>query len=555
MIQLPAGSGSLVDRVRSYSANDLVGDLLGSSATAIITLPMALALGVAITATSGDAPGVGALAGLWGAVAVGFFAAVFGGTRGLISAPSAPMAVAMMAVVSHYTLAEAFTVAIMAGLIQIAMGALRLGRFVAYTPYAVISGVVSGVGSIIVVLHVAPFFGSEVASNGLLSAIGAWPQVLQDINVEASALGLITLLVTIFWPARLRKVVPAILAALLIGTVLGVVWLTDAPTIGDVPSGLPSLNWPILSGDFLVNAIESALIMALIGALASLLCCPVADSMTREVSDPNRELIGQGLGNAVAGAIGGLPGGGVMLMTAANIRAGGRSPVAGVVVALLMLAVALGAGSITESIPHTVLAAILIKTGWDVIDWRFLRHIRLLPRGHVAVMLITMIATIFTDLVIAVAIGLILAGLINAARLERLELSDVISVPLLEGSPDDPYVARIGLVQLRGRFTAASANALVRVIAADIEEHEVVIFDFTRTGGLDESAVLVIEQLFNRAHENGTPCVIAGLGGSAESALNSLGVLNDFSADRLADNLTEARELARELLDQEAELV
>lgn len=533
-----------------YGWQDLRGDVLGGVATSVVALPIALALGVAVAATSGDEPGVGALAGLWGAVAVGFFAAVFGGTRGLMSGPSAPMTVAMTAVVSQHSLAEAFTVVALAGLIQIAMGALQLGRFIAYTPYSVISGLVSGVGVIIVVLHVAPFVGSEVGSGGLTGVIGNWPDVMRDIQIEAFGLGLITLLVAIFWPIRLRRYVPSTLAALLIGSLIGVLWLSQAPIIGDVPSGLPRLEWPEASGGFIVGALESALIVALIGAFASLLSSPVADSMTREVHDPNRELIGQGLGNTVSGLIGGLPGGATVLTTVVNIRAGGRSPIGGVIVALLMLAVVLGAGSLTESIPQAVLAGILIKISWDVIDWRFILRVRRLPRGHVAVMGMTLIVMIFTDVVTAVAIGLILAGMANAARLERLELSDVISVPILEGSLDDPYLARIGLVQLRGRFSVASSNALVRVITNDIEEHEVVIFDFNRTSALDDSAVRVLEQLFNRALENETPTIVAGLYGNALNALDSIGALDSIPAERRVGTIEEAIEMALALLPE-----
>ena len=481
---------------------------------------------------------------------MGFFAAVFGGTRGLMSGPSVPMTVAMTAVVSQYGLAEAVTVVVLAGLIQIAMGALRLGRFIAYTPYSVISGLISGVGVIIVVLHVAPFFGSELESGGLLRQFAAWPGVLRDIDVEAFILGAVTLLVAIFWPARLRQFVPPTLAALIVGALLGVLLLSDAPVIGDVPSGLPRLDWPAFSGGFLVSALQSALIVALIGAFASLLSSPVADSMTREVHDPNRELIGQGLGNIVSGLIGGLPGGATVLTTVVNIRAGGRSPVAGVIVALLMLAVALGAGALTEPIPQAVLAGILVKIGWDVIDWRFLRRVRQLPRGHVAVMAMTLIVMIFTDVITAVAIGLILAGMANAARLERIELSDVISVPLLEGSLDDPFLARIGIVQLRGRFTVASSNALVRVITDDIEEHQVVIFDFTRTAALDDSAVRVLEQLFHRAEENNTPSIVAGLSGASANALESIGALDMIPRDRRVETLEEAKVLARQLLPE-----
>ena len=548
MIPTLAGSRSLIAGARSYRVTDLVGDVVGGVTTAVVALPIALALGVAVGLAGGQDAGQGALAGLYGAIAVGFFAAVFGGTKGQISGPTAPMAVAMTVVVLQFSLAEAFLVVVLAGFIQIVLGVLRVGRFIAYTPYSVISGFMTGIGVIIMALQVLPFVGAPIESGSLAGLIGAWPGAFGEINVEALAIAIVTLLVTIAWPRRFRSYCPPTLAALIIGTLLGLLWLSGAPTIGEVPSGLPSVDWPDASSDAWPLLIQAAFVLALIGSIDALLTSLVADSITRDTHRPNRELIGQGMGNTVSGLIGGLPGAGTTLTTVVNIRGGGRTAVSGVIVAGLFLALVLGAGSVTEPIPQAVLAGLLMKMGWEIIDWRFVRHIFEIERGHVVVMLLTLLLTLFVDLMVAVGIGLIVAGMANAVRSERLELDRVISVPLLEGDPDDPYLARIGVVALRGRFTVASATALVRVVGADIEEHEVVIFDFSETASLDDSAVMVIEQLFETAAEQGTPCVIAGLDGSVESALRSLGALDEIPADRFAGSLTEARALARKLL-------
>ncbi len=533
---------------------DLVGDLVGGVTTAVVALPIALALGVAVGLAGGQDAGSGALAGLYGAIAVGFFASVFGGTRGQISGPTAPMAVAMTVVVLQFSLAEAFAVVILAGIIQIVLGVLRVGRFISYTPYSVISGFMTGIGVIIMALQVLPFLGAPIESGSLANLIGRWPDAVRDIDVQAFAIAIVTLFFTIVWPRRFRAYFPPTLAALIIGTLLGVLWLSGAPTIGEVPSGLPSFDWPETSSHSWPLLIQAAFVLALIGSIDALLTSLVADSITRDTHSPNRELIGQGMGNTVSGLIGGLPGAGTTLTTVVNIRGGGRTAVSGVIVAALFLALALGAGSVTEPIPQAVLAGLLMKLGWEIIDWRFVRHIFEIERGHVVVMLLTLLLTLFVDLMVAVGIGLIVAGMANAMRSERLELDRVISVPLLEGDPDDPYLARIGAVALRGRLTVASSSALVRVVTADIADHEVVIFDFSRTASLDDSAVMVMEQLFETAAENGTPCIIAGLSGSVESALRSLGALDNIPADRFVDSLTEGRELARELLAREADV-
>ena len=531
--------------------NDLVGDVLGGVTTAVVALPIALALGVAVGLAGGQDPGQGALAGLYGAIAVGCCAAVFGGTRGQISGPTAPMAVAMTVVVLQFSLAEAFAVVVLAGIIQIVLGALRVGRFISYTPYSVISGFMTGIGVIIMALQVLPALGAPIASGSLAQLIGRWPAAVAEVDPEAFAIASLTLLTTIIWPRRLRRFCPPTLAALVLGTLLGLLWLSQAPTIGEVPAGLPSFNWPDASSDSWPLLVQAAFVLALIGSIDALLTSLVADSITRDSHRPNRELIGQGIGNSVAGLIGGLPGAGTTLTTVVNIRSGGRTALSGVIVAALFFALALGAGAVTEPIPQAVLAGLLIKMGWEIIDWRFVRHIFQLERGHVVVMLLTLLLTLFVDLIVAVAVGLIVAGMANAVRSERLELDRVLSVPLLERDPDDPYLARIGVVALRGRFTVASSTALVRVVTADLEEHEVVIFDFSRTASLDDSAVMVMQQLFKTAAEHGIPCVIAGLGGSVESALRALGALDDIPAERFVASLTEGRDLARTLLNQE----
>ena len=327
----------------SYDLSTFRGDLFGGVTAAVVGLPVALAFGVA--------SGLGAIAGMYGAIAVGFFAAVFGGTRSQISGPTGPMTIAMAVVVANHagSLAEAFTIAIMAGLIQILLGVLRIGRFVAYTPYSVISGFMSGIGIIIILLQTLPFLGSAVVSGGPVGSILAWPDAIRDINLSAFAIASLTLAVGVLWPSRLAKYLPPTLAALASGTLLSVLWLTQTPVIGEVPAGLPDIRIPVLSPGFLVQAVQPALIIALLGSIDSLLTSLIADSMTRTRHDPNRELVGQGIGNTIAGLIGGLPGAGATMGTVVNLRAGGRTQVSGVLRAAILLALVLGLGKYVEA--------------------------------------------------------------------------------------------------------------------------------------------------------------------------------------------------------------
>ena len=539
----------------SYSSRTLSGDIFGGVTAAVVALPVALAFGVA--------SGLGPIAGIYSAIAVGFFAAVFGGTPSQISGPTGPMTIAMAVIVTQHasSLPEAFTIVMLAGLLQIALGVLRIGSFVAYTPYSVISGFMSGIGIIIITIQVLPFIGACAVSGGPLNSIRAWPDAVARLNLDALVVGVVALAVNVFWPHRLRKYLPAPLAALVAGTLLALIWFSTAPFIGAVPTGLPQLQWPELAPGVLIGFLQPAFILALLGSIDSLLTSLVADALTRTAHNPNRELVGQGIGNVAAGLIGGLPGAGATMGTVVNIRAGGRTPVSGVLRSAVLLALVLGIGGITEPIPHAVLAGILMKVGWDIIDWRFLTRIRHIRRDYLLIMLLTLILTVFVDLITAVALGLIAAGVARAKESERLELDSVVSVPLLDQAflPDqaaeveaveaDSYQARVGLVALRGRFSVASANELARVIGADIQEHEVVIFDFSKTIHMDDSAALVMEQLIGSAAEENTECVVMSLSDAVAKTLNSIGVFEHVPQDRFVGSLNEARALVQRLLD------
>ena len=535
-----------------YSLDNLRGDIFGGITSTVVSLPVALAFGVA--------SGLGAAAGLYGAIAVGFFAAVFGGTRLQISGPTAPMAVAMAVIISTHAanLTEALTVVVMAGLLQMLLGALRFGRFVAYTPHVVVSGFMSGIGVIVMLIQILPFLGAPTAPGGAVGAMRALPAALAGINPGALVIAAVTLAIGVFWPRRLARYVPGVLVALIVGTLISVLWLHDVPVIGAVPTGVPQLHLPLPSAAFLLRAIQPALILALLGSVDSLLTSLVADSLTGTQHNPDRELVGQGLGNMVAGLFGGVPGAGATPGTVTNIRAGARTRLSGALWGLLMLALLLGLGRYVEPIPHAVLAGILIKVGWDIIDWRMVTRFHRMRREHLVVLLITLGLTVFVDLVTAVAIGLIAAGMAHARQLERLELDSVISVPILDFAflpksgrlGDDPYSARIGLVALRGSLTVASSHKLVAAISADIKDHEVVIFDFAAATYIDDSAAMLIHQLIEVATNEHTEVMVAGLSGAVAETLDALGVLEKVPAERVVGSRDEARDTASRLVEE-----
>ena len=538
----------------SYRLPKLRGDVLGGVTAAFVALPLALAYGVA--------SGMGAAAGLYGAIAGGFFAAFFGGTPAQISGPTAPMAIVMAMVIASYadTLAEALAVVVLGGLLQALLGVMKLGRFVAYTPYVVVSGFMSGIGVLVIAIQVLPFLGSNPVPGGAVGMVLALPAAVGEVNWSAVAVGCVTLAFSVFWPRRLARYLPGTLAGLVPGTLLGALWLNDAPVVGAIPAGLPMLQLEMPSLDFLARAVEPALMLALVGSAVSLLTCLVADSLTRTSHDPDRELVGQGVGNMAAGLIGGLPGGGTPVYTVPNIRAGGTTRAAGVTFSMFLLALLLGLGPYVESIPLAALAAVLIKVGWDLVDWRLLTRLHRLRRDHVVVMLTTLALAVFVDLVVAVAAGLVISGLARAGRLERAEHDSVVSAPLLdqvflydddEVEDSDRFSARVGMVAFRGSLTVTSSRSLVRTISMDLAEHELVVFDFSGATYIDDSAAMLVKQLLEIAADEKTPAIAMGHSGDVAETLSALDVLRELPRERIVKDLDEARRVAREILGLE----
>ena len=538
----------------SYSVPKLRGDVLGGVTAAFVALPLALAYGVA--------SGMGAAAGLYGAIALGFFAAFFGGTPTQISGPTAPMAIVVAAVIALHaeSLPEALAVIVMGGLLQALLGVFRLGRYVAYTPYVVVSGFMSGIGILVIAIQVLPFLGSDPVPGGAVGMVLGLPAAVEEVNWSALAVGCVTLAFSVFWPRRLARYLPGTLAGLIPGTLLGALWLNDAPVVGEIPAGLPALQLEMPSLDFLARAVEPALVLALIGSVVSLLTSLVADSLTRTSHDPDRELIGQGVGNMAAGVVGGLPGGGTPVYTVPNIRAGGTTRAAGVTFSLFLLALLLGLGSYVESIPLAALAAVLIKIGWDLVDWHLLTRLRRLRRDHAVVMVTTLALAVFVDLVVAVAVGLVISVLARAGKLERAEHDSVVSVPLLdqvflhdgeEAEDSDPFSARVGMVALRGSLTVTSSRSLVRTISMDLAEHELVVFDFSGATYIDDSAAMLVRQLIEIATDEGTPAIAMGASGDVAVTLSAFDVLQGVPKERIVKDLDEARLVARTLLGLE----
>lgn len=398
------------------------GDLFGGITAGIVALPLALAFGVQ--------SGVGAEAGLYGAIALGIFAAIFGGTATQISGPTGPITVISSTLVASFiavkgdlesALAAILLCFFLAGLIQVAMGALRLGQFIKYIPYPVVSGFMTGIGVIIILLQIFPMLGYDTPKQ-TLDIITGIAEPLRAINWDALLLALATIALVYLFPF-ITKAVPSTLAALLLGSLIPLVVTLDVKLIGDIPAGLPALRLDMFTGldieDLKLILIPSLTIAAL-GAIDTLLTSVVADNLTKTRHSPNQELVGQGIGNMVAALIGGIPGAGATMRTVVNVSAGGKTKLSGVVHGLLLLAVLLGASKYAAQIPLAVLAGILTTVGIGIVDRRGIRHFRKVQASDAIIMVVVMILTVFVDLLQAVALGLIIASFLFMKKMSDL---------------------------------------------------------------------------------------------------------------------------------------
>ncbi len=488
---------------------NLKGDIFGGVTTAIISLPLALAFGVA--------SGAGAEAGLWGAIMVGLFAALFGGSNTLISEPTGPMTVIMTAVLTSMMvkypetgMAMTFTVVMMAGAFQVLLGTLKLGKYVTLMPYSVISGFMSGIGVILIILQLSPLLGHAAPAGGVLGTLSALPETISNLKFSELFLGVLTLAILFFFPKKYRKYVPAQLVALVAVTLLSVILFDtdDIRRIGEIPAGLPSLVAPHINPDMFVEMVIDALVLGTLGCIDTLLTAVIGDSLTRKEHDSDKELRGQGLANIIAGLLGALPGAGATMGTVTNIQVGARSPLSGVVRALVLALVVLVAGGLTEPIPMAVLAGIAVYVGFNILDWSFIQRAHKVSFAGMAVMYGVMLLTVFVDLIVAVGLGVFISNIIIIERLSREQArqvkaisdADEDDVPLTDSEKGllDRANGTVLFFYLSGPMIFSVSKAISRQHSS-IADYEVMILDLTDVPMIDVTVGLALENAIKDA--------------------------------------------------------
>jgi len=541
---------------------NLRADIFGGITTAIVSLPLALAFGVASGAENGP------LVGLYGAICVGFFAALFGGTPTLISEPTGPMTVVFTTILASLIasdpengLAMAFTVVMVAGLFQIFCGYFKLGKYITNMPYSVISGFMSGIGVILIILQIAPFLGQKSPRGGVLGTLLGLPELVQNANILALVLALLSIAIIYSVPARFKRYCPPQLLALVIGTGVALIFFQNQsiPTIPDIPMGLPSLRFPTFTTGKLTTVLIDGMVLGMLGCIDTLLTAVIADSLTRTEHNSDKELIGQGIANMISGFCGGLPGAGATMGTVVNIQTGAQTAISGITRALVLLAIVLFAAPYAKYIPMPVLAGIAFKVGIDILDWSFLKRAHVVSRKGAFIMYGVMALTVFVDLIVAVGVGVFIANILTIDNLSQLHGEKIKTITDTDDSDDSIPMTpkekellekgngRILLFYLSGPMIFGVAKAIAREHRA-MQDADVLILDLQDVPKLGVTASLAIENVILDACDRGLTVYVVGADPKVKERLIKLGVNKAIPEEHWIGDRQSALELALQQL-------
>jgi len=590
--------------------SNIKGDAFGGITAGIVALPLALAFGVS--------SGLGPSAGLYGAIFISFFAALFGGTNTQISGPTAPMTAVSMVVIAgivaandgdvNKALPAILTIFILAGLFQIILGVIGLGKYIRYIPYPVVSGFMTAIGLIILLTQILPSVGyypkedvvfvetfkpqaQEVIlenilkeeagekilvledfeqtikradkisaedilkeseslaakeTSGALGAIKAFPRAVQNIDWLELMLALGTIFI-IYGFKRITTKVPSTLVALVVMSSVAVGFGLDYRTIQEIPSGIPIPKWEIFTG-FRLSSITpyifTALTLALLGAIDSLLTSVVADNMTKTKHKPNKELIGQGIGNSIAALFGGIPGAGATIRTVVNINAGGKTKLSGMIAGIMLLLIMLGLGPIASKIPAGVLAGILITVGIGVMDYKGLKAIPYLPRdvkigpiklsSEVLIMIVVLLLSTFWNLVYAVGIGLVIASLMFMKKIGDLtaERSNVKSLKEESWADEIDFPEnlkeKVFIKHIKGPLFFGSTSEFQALSQQIPESAKTVIMRLGRMQYMDQSGLYAMEDMLQDLKKKNIEVLFVNLLQQPRYMMERIDIIPDF---------------------------
>jgi SulP family sulfate permease len=433
---------------------------------------------------------------------------------------------------------------------------MRLGKFVTLMPYPVVSGFMSGIGVILIILQIGPLLGQANPAGGVIGILQNITDIFANVNANELVLGVITIAILYLTPNKLKQYIPPQLLALVLVTIVSVTLLAADETrrIGEIPTGLPAFQMPVFSMSEWQIMFVDAIVLGMLGCIDALLTSVIADSITRTQHNSDKELIGQGIGNTVSGLFGGLPGAGATMGTVVSIQAGARTALSGLIRASLLIVVVLWAADLTATIPLAVLAAIAFKVGVDIIDWRFMRRAHRISIKGALIAYSVIGLTVFVDLIVAVGIGLFIANVITVTRLSELQEDDVKAIT----SPADldkldltaherelikEANGKVLLLLLKGAMIFGTSRVISRKYS-EIEECHTMVVDLSNAYHLGVSSSLALEESILDMAKAGRCVYVVGASGQVKDRLRNLGILSIIPEKNLLDSRTKAMELA-----------
>ena len=531
--------------LKNYKGEQFVKDIISGIIVAIIAMPLSIALAIA--------SGVNPEQGLYTAAIAGFFISFLGGSSVQIGGPTAAFVIIIYGIVAEYGVAGLTVATIMAGLMLIVMGVLRLGDFIKFIPKTITVGFTFGIAVSIVAGQIKDFFGLQMTSvpAEFIEKLLALGKKFHTLSLPTVMVGALALLIQIFWH-KVSKKIPGSLIAIIVTTAIVKFGNLEVKTIGDlytIKAGLPGFTLPQVTPDLISQMISPAFTIAILAAIESLLSCVVSDGMTGSHHNPNAELIGQGVGNIMSALFGGIPATGAIARTAANVKNGGRTPVAGMVHALTLLLILVFLMPYASLIPMSCLAAILIMVGYNMSGWKTVVHIiKTAPKSDIAVLLITLFLTVLFDLVLAIKFGMILAAFLFLKR-----MSDIANIR--------QWVDKSEADGERGELKSVPSNALVYEIfgalffgaVSDLFEiaHEegknVLILRMRNVPAMDISGLEALEEVLEFCKKRGMTLILSHVNEQPMKVMEKSGFIEKLGKENLCESIDKSLERAESM--------
>ena len=532
----------LLDCLKDYSGKQFVRDVISGIIVAIIALPLSIALAIA--------SGVGPEQGLYTAIIAGFFIAVFGGSRVQIGGPTAAFVVIIYGIVASYGTDGLIVATILAGIILVIMGICHFGTLIKYIPYTITTGFTCGIAVTLFVGQLKDFFGYSLENvpSDFLPKVAALIKNVSLINPKAALVGLLAVIIMLVWP-KITDKIPGSLVAIIITTVLVKITGLEVNTIGSVfgelNSSFPTPKLPTVTFEMVSKLISPAFTIAILAGIESLLSAVVSDGMIGDTHKSNAELVGQGLGNIFSGLFGGIPATGAIARTAANVRNGGRTPIAGVVHCITLAIILVLLMPLASMIPMTSLAAVLLVVAANMADWSSFFHLcKTAPKSDIIVLVLTFVLTVVFDLVVAIEVGVVLAALLFMKRMS--DTAEVTGWKYIE-EPDVMPGEQEKLMQVNKAIRIFEVNGPLFFAAADKllqinskKYTKVIIVRMRAVPAIDASAMRKLRELIDRARKKGIQVVFSHVNEQPRKVMEKDGFIEYVGAENFRENIMDA---------------